>query len=342
MAARDWIASSPGRIRAAWHCWHAIFLSETDAAAEAGRWPRFTEPPAALFYAAVLLAGSGVTARAHVDRGIPPETTQATLRDLELWIEDHRSKTGIPGFREIGWLRLHFRGRLHQIGRLQFEIKDSEHPFRVLRQRRTSAIIVLAEAGLQFGPDGLFADAMGSTAGPDALSTRLEEDSESVTGFPVSRTGRLESAPVALRRDEWECVLERGDPVLGVHIPAAGRFHGPMDAESCEQSFREAVVFYGRFFPEHRFRGFTCTSWLLDGQFPQYLPPQSNIVLFQKRFHLIPVPGASDSQAMERVFGSRVSDWTRAPRDTSLRRAIIDHIVAGGCLRSGGGFRPQH
>jgi hypothetical protein len=335
---RDWIAASPARLRAAWHCWHALFLSGGDAAKDADRWPRFTEPPAALFYAVVLLAGLPVTEERHRSLGIPPETTWATLRDLELWMEDHRSKTGHPGLSEFSWLRRHFSAELFQIGRLQFELCRNRHPFLVLRHRRTAEAAILAETGLHFRDDGNFADADGRAADPDSLGTRLTRDAETVSGFPVTPEGRLDRVTVRLRRDEWECAMEKNDPVLGVHIPAAGRYHGPMDPDSCSRSFRDAIPFFAGHFPDHRFRGFTCSSWLLDRQLRSLLPPDSNIVRFQERFRLVPLPGATDRQSMERIFGREVLDWSRAPRDTSLRRAAADLMLKGGHLRMGGGL----
>jgi len=44
------------------------------------------------------------------------------------------------------------------------------------------------------------------------------------------------------------------------------------------------------------------------------------------------------NQTFERVFGGVPEDLTQAPRDTTLRRAILDHVLAGGHMRSGGAF----
>jgi len=340
LEAREWIASSPARIRAAWHCWHCIFLSVDVRGRIADRWPRLPQAPASLFYAVVLLSALPLTEAKHRSLGIPRETAASTMRDLELWIEDFRAKHGRPGFEQTDWLRLHFTGRLYQIERLQFEITINAHPFRVLRRRGTAELLILAESGLAMRADGCFADADGGTEGSAALTTELEEDTETLTGFPVSPDGRLEPTTVTLRRDDWQCVLERTDPVLGVHIPAAGRFHGPMDPDSCARSFRNALPFFAMHFPEHRFRGFTCTSWIMDGQLQSILSPESNILRFQERFRLIPVRGATDGQTMERIFGGPVSDWSIAPRGTSLQRAVADAIQAGGRFRSGGGLIP--
>ena len=38
------------------------------------------------------------------------------------------------------------------------------------------------------------------------------------------------------------------------------------------------------------FTGFTCWSWLLDPNLARILPPESNIVQFQRDFHQLPIP----------------------------------------------------
>ena len=62
-------------------------------------------------------------------RGIPEEITVATLKDVNLWIENHRTKYGTPGMMEFGWLNFHIRGELFRLGRLQFRpIKTDRAP----------------------------------------------------------------------------------------------------------------------------------------------------------------------------------------------------------------------
>ena len=49
-----------------------------------------------------------------------------------------------------------------------------------------------------------------------------------------------------------------------------------------------------------------------------------------------PLAEAADGRnTLVRVFGSVPDDLTAAPRDTTLRRAILDHLLAGGYLSAG-------
>ena len=50
--------------------------------------------------------------------------------------------------------------------------------------------------------------------------------------------------------------------------------------------------------------------------------------------YLLPLAGADDSQMFDRVFGRRYDDIGQAPQDTLLRRAIVNHILAGGQFRT--------
>src|SRR5262249_30698373 len=124
--------------------------------------------------------------------------------------------------------------------------------------------------------------------------------------------------------------LAPGDPVLHIHIPAGS----PMDPAACGESFAAASTFFGRHFPERPFVAFTCSSWLLDPTLQALLPAASNIARFQREVYLLPGRAAGKS-TLVRVFGDVPPDLTHAPRDTTLRRAILDHLLAGGHLSGG-------
>jgi hypothetical protein len=116
-----------------------------------------------------------------------------------------------------------------------------------------------------------------------------------------------------------------GDPALAVHIP---RFYGPMTAVACDDSFALAREFFPRHFPAERYAVATCHSWLLDSQLAEYLPAESNIVRFQRRFQ--PVYRSEDDEAIQTfVFGQLVSTMDDPPQRTTLERAIVGHLVAG-------------
>ncbi len=358
------IRSSPALLALAWHCYWVIFCSGLDMQPSIDNWPMpgiLTGKPGprlpAFFYVVVLLSGTDLVYEKNRARGISDSVTSTTLRDLDLWIHECRLRTGRPGFLELSWLVCHFSGRLFALGRLHFDVRDNDVGFNVLQRRRAGEsggrsesgdggeLAVLAERGMRFREDGQFADADRENAA-QWWDAEFTEDSESFQGSPVSPEGCVEHRIVRFPKSEWRRIMSGTSPVLGVHIPSAGPFHGPMTAEACDESFQAAIPFFREHFPEHAFRGFTCKSWLLDCQLARYLPASSNIVAFQRRFHLVPLRAATDAQTLERIFGfpdqdpSPMFDWARAPRDTSLRRILARHVLEGGMWRMGGGLIP--
>jgi hypothetical protein len=122
-------------------------------------------------------------------------------------------------------------------------------------------------------------------------------------------------------------LLPPGALALDVHIPE----DGPLAPADCDASFAEAARFFPRHFPEDRARLVTCTSWLLDEQLAEHLPPESNILRFQRRFRLLPGPaGDGDRDIVHFVFRREHADPAALPRRTRLERAVADHLLAGG------------
>lgn len=148
---------------------------------------------------------------------------------------------------------------------------------------------------------------------------------------------------------------EDGVPTLGVHIPE----DGPLDAEECGAALYRAGDFFPRHFPEF-FAGHDpsecgvlvhCTSWLLDPQLAEYLPADSNILRFQRRFELLDVDrgdGDEWDDEQEVVPDGMLSDADRSivefvfrrmpasreellelPTRSRLERAVVRHIRAG-------------
>ncbi|SEH00085.1 hypothetical protein SAMN05444920_11564 [Nonomuraea solani] len=129
-----------------------------------------------------------------------------------------------------------------------------------------------------------------------------------------------------------------GSPSLGVHVPD---FHGPLTPEACDASFERARRFFPRHFPGDEVRVMTCGSWLLDDQLARYLPADSNILAFQRRFHLLHRFDNSDLLAF--VFGGDApspGDAAALPRRTRLERGIADHLAAGGTWYGRMGWLP--
>jgi GNAT-like C-terminal domain/N-acyltransferase N-terminal domain len=79
-----------------------------------------SSPLGRYFFVYVYLAALADVRRFHVKRRIRDDISWATLADLGRNLKRDRLLLGDGGLRTSGWLTLHFRGSLYQLGRLQF------------------------------------------------------------------------------------------------------------------------------------------------------------------------------------------------------------------------------
>lgn len=190
------------------------------------------------FYAWVFLAALPAVRAYHRERGIPDDVSWATLAHLGRAVAIDRRAHG--RLEQFGWLTLHFRGALYELGRLQYNRRD--------------------------------------------------------------------------------------DPLeLGLHIPASG----PLDPRACDESLARAPDFFERHFGVRPLRA-VCRSWLLDPQLAEYLPADSNLVRFQRRFELDDVEHEDgDDDVLWFVFRRTTQPLEELPQRTTLERAVLAHIRAG-------------
>jgi GNAT-like C-terminal domain/N-acyltransferase N-terminal domain len=147
---------------------------------------------------------------------------------------------------------------------------------------------------------------------------RLQVQRERPNGFPFDEE--------AMRATGFRG-LEPGNAILSVHIPATG----PMDEAACDASLSRALRDLPRWFPGERYPAFVCFSWLLDQQLAEYLPPDSNVLRFQRRYQVFGTPLPEFGTTRTYIFkvpGDTALD--ALPQRTSLERAYVRHIRDGG------------
>jgi len=125
-----------------------------------------------------------------------------------------------------------------------------------------------------------------------------------------------------------------GDQIVGVHIPEQGR----LDPASCDASLRLATEFFDAHFPEWGHRFATCHSWLLDPRLADYLPAESNIVQFQRRFAIVEEGTDQDAAVYEFVFRRINPTLDELPQNSALERAVVAHLRSGGHWRTPSGW----
>jgi len=143
--------------------------------------------------------------------------------------------------------------------------------------------------------------------------------------------GRLQFEPHA-------SVPGTGEPAFGVHIPELG----PLDATACDASFARASAFFAAVLGDTATRAFVCESWLMDDQLAHYLPADSNILRFQRRFALVDAPQTDaprdnvthgDTAVAKFVFRRPLGELPTIAPASRLERAVLDHLAAGGHWR---------
>jgi hypothetical protein len=336
LKALSFFHNRPAALRLAWHCHAALFELANVHYRHIAKWPEFTEksgPGAPMFNFFIMLSGLKQVLALHAQRGIAPQVTREMFLDAEIWARDSVTRTGVWGVKSLGWIWHHLTGRLYQLGRLQYTLDEGWLPYLVYRNTHTRQVVALAGHGMKFRADGQCFDA-DRTTDPNAWTATLVETDKEIVGSRIDPEGRAVPGPVSLPKSHWECVLKPGDPTIGFHMPASG----PLDHGACGESLARAVTFFTKHYPERPFKAFNCASWLLDNQLPDVLPRDGNIVRFQRETYLVPAPGATDGQTLDRVFPAYAitpQSLDHAPNKTSLQKAFIKELKAGRKFRTG-------
>lgn len=141
----------------------------------------------------------------------------------------------------------------------------------------------------------------------------------------IFRLGRLQFAFEQSKHDYPQYDLQKGEPVIGVHIPSGE----PLTVAECEASFALARVFFKKYFPDYQYRFYTCHSWLLDPALRRILPLKSNIVQFQNRF--IHLRDDDDDAILKYVFKWNTTglNLKYAPVLSSFAEAVKSEYLAG-------------
>jgi len=310
--------------------------------------------PETLFGAEVnklyLLLAVNAVCQSHAiqqQRGIPAAIIREsygalamTARRFAGW---HDGQTGLEGRVLRNWLgRTVASGDLYRLGRLEFILKPFDGNIRLYRHKQSGQVQALAEAGVHFTEDGYLPYAFDETTyahygwhkeGPadGGWTATIVENAESITGTPISPAGYALRTPQQLAKAEWALMLRNGDTVLDMHIPS----FMPLRLDLLQASLNRALDFFPRYHPERPFKAFACGSWLFNTQGVELLPVDSNIVAFQRQGYLFPLP-SNGTGGMYFIFGDYLIDLDKAPQNTELQRAVVNHMQAGGRLRNGG------
>ncbi len=312
-------------------------LYEHDDFSSFGAWPSF-EPTlgehAPVFYLLILLAAAPRIRATHRRLGIPADVTRATCDRLDSVARFRVTHNGQWGAARqfLYWMRHYTAGRLFRIGRMEYMPAAYNGRVVAFRHARTGAVAALAPDGTRFTREG-YVHAAPAPDDPGGWTASLREEPDAVRGCYVSPRGMALRREVTLPRAAWRPVLRKDDWTLDMHIPPGGG----MTLEACADSMRRAASFFARHVPDRPAGSITCNSWIFNTQLDGIFPPEANLVLYQRELYLYPVP-STGQDGLVFIFGRADVDPATAPRDTSLRRGILDFLAAGHRWRGGGMF----
>jgi len=313
-----------------------------------------------LFYLLAYLSALPYTEARYRQLGVSEEIFHDTMLDFPFYLGDFYHFHGYWGYSLFAWIWRHLTCELFRLGRLQYMLAPfhggvtafrrkfrvdghSQKPARAgtlsLDRALTGQnadgdlsgldIILLADPDQPLRADG-YAYGAGQfhrddeTMPAESWKPVFEASTAGWRGHFVNPYGFVHSQVVFLPCSEWEMILQHGNTVLDLHIPRKD----PLTAETCRASLRQALEFFPRVFPERPWKALYCHTWFFTPQLQTFLPPESSIVKFQREFYLYPFPG-NLGFLWSFVFGEKHPEPAAAPRDTSLRRAVLDWIDQG-------------
>ncbi len=339
------IEANPALYSLARHCHRLIF--------ETGDYQRFAEwlsllPLLGDFFAGykstffLLLALDAVPRLRQKNdaRHVSEKITRDTLGDIGIaarrFARYNDGEIGIEP-RLLNWHRLVASGEIFRIGRLEYHARNLPLRLRVYRHRITQHVLALSEHDVVYDANGhlLLNDSQGQPlhSKTGSWTSILHETSTTINGHPISPLGFALANPVEIKTAEWQQVLAPGDNVLVVHIPEGES----VTLENSRDSFEQAHTFFTEHLRDDSLRAFATNSWMFNTQFETMLSPNSKMLAWQRELFLFPAV-SSGKDGLYFVFNRDEIDLATAPRDTTLRRAMIDHLQAGNNLRNGGMF----
>lgn len=163
-----------------------------------------------------------------------------------------------------------------------------------------------------------------------------------MTRFALGRL-QFELIPLGRSYQKGKLCLSPEQSVINIHIPRSGK---PLTPGACDDAFRRAAVFFA---PELAKENsgkipeqipFVCDSWLLYPENRFLFPEGSNLRAFFDRFEITEFKTDTDGhpnfwRLFDRAYNGNPDTL---PYDTSLRRAYVDHLRAGGNLGTGFGI----
>ena len=127
---------------------------------------------------------------------------------------------------------------------------------------------------------------------------------------------------------EYEFLPHQGEAALALHIPT----DADLSRASVDCCLARAAEFFSTYFPAYQYKRYTCNSWLLSPQIRPLLGPNSNILAFQSRFHILQET-PEDREFIQWLFQVPPdTQYQSLPARTSLQTGVKTLLLQGGAV----------
>ena len=257
-----------------------------------------------------------------VSHGVSERIIFDSLKIPVKCVELHLNRSAKPRLTSFDWYQHAYDGKLYRVGRLQLEFPVyTPDLYRVFEN---SSGEIISFANLPVHRDGFPLGSRNYEDVDGSFTATIEETETDYIGYPYDSMGHVSQEKICLSKSEWKVKLKSGDPLVGLHIPAGE----PFGDEIIEETLRESREFLANCYPEYKYAGFFCGSWLVDPALINLLGDDANISKFCKRFipHSVKNNGRDIFGYVFRAYGENI-DISTLPDKTSLQKALKNHYL---------------
>jgi len=244
---------------------------------------------------------------------------------------DKLKSTGDGTVSDFPWDMNFYTCSIFFLDRFYFIPYRLDENIRVYRSRETGEVVAFYGESLKVRRDGQL-DGVNGIVDAQAYETDFAEADGKIVGYPISPAGLIQREKLELEGETWELVLQKGDILLGTHIPG-GPGYEPARLKS---SIQWAGDFFARYFPEIPVKGFGSESWLYDPHLRLLLNESANILKMQDQMYIYPIESGGDMMFRELFLGN--DKPTEADCRSSLQRKALDRVRRGRQFTAGSMF----
>lgn len=231
-------------------------------------------------------------------------------------------ETGDGRVSDFPWDMNFYTCSLFCLDRFNFIPYRLDEDIRVYRNRATGQTLAFYGQNLRVRRDGQL-DGVNGIVDAQAYDVTFDAQGEQIVGVPISPAGLIEREAVRLDASAWELVLQKGDILLGTHIPGGAGY----EPARLKSSLQWAWDFFDRYFPEIPIKGFGSESWLYDLHLRLLLKEDSHIVQMQNQMYIYPIESGGGMMFRELFLGNEHP--TPADCKTSLQRNALQRVHQG-------------